>query len=208
MHIILNKLLINLLACGLILTSSVDATHLMRAVGRSGEAQEKWTTFTSKESGFSVKLPKTPEHVHQKIDVPKTDLSIEYDTYISEPNDSVVYVISVWHYPAQVDMSKPEVNLQDGFNGMLAALPGSQVITMHMTEVQGYKALEFLVKSDEIYFQGKLILLYNTLFQVFTVYKSSEDMKSNYDTFINSFELVHPEKNMLAPLNSAKKMSV
>ncbi|MCC5832588.1 MAG: hypothetical protein JJU12_06055 [Chlamydiales bacterium] len=161
--------------------------------------KNEWTTFTSKEDGFSVDLPKKPERVQQTIDIPKTDLKISYTTYLSEPSDDAVYVISVWNYPAQIDMSKPEVNLQDGFGGMLSALPGSEVMNMRMTEIQGYKALEFLVKNEDIYFQGKLILVHNTLYQVFTVYKNSVDMSDNYIRFIDSFKLSRPEKRKVAP---------
>lgn len=203
-----NKLLLNILACGLVLCpplhGAVSQKHSTKNQG------QEWQTFTSKSSGFSVDLPTKPEHVQQTIDIPKTDLKIEYNTYLSEPSDNVVYVISVWNYPPQIDMSKPEVNLQDGFGGMLSALPGSEVMNMRMTEVQKYPALEFLVKNEDIYFQGKLILVYNTLYQVFTVYKNNVDMSDNYIHFIDSFKLLNPEKRKVAPQKSgkAKKMNV
>ncbi len=227
-----NKLLVNLLASGLFLSSTVEASvftinteiaangkesttgTLLKKNGATQNGKEQtWVNFSSKEGGFSVDFPKNPEHVHQKIDIPKTDLSIEYDTFVSEPSESVVYVVSVWNYPAEIDMSKPEVNLQDGFSGMLSALPGSQVLNMNMGDLQGFKALEFLVKNDEIYFQGKLILVYNTLYQVFTVYKESEkqNMTKNYRRFIDSFKILNPESHKVAPKNgkgSIKKMHV
>ncbi len=193
-----NKLLLNVLACGLILTCPLHCE------AKSSSDQKNWTEFTSQENGFSVELPTQPEHVEQTIDVPRTDLKIHYDTYISEPSDSVVYVISVWNYPSEIDMSKPEVNLQDGFGGMLSALPGSEVKSMQMTEEQDYKALDFLVKNDEIFFQGKLILVYNTLYQVFVVYKDSVDMKEDYEHFIDSFKLLQPEKRKLDSSNATK----
>jgi len=204
MKLLLNKLLINLLASGLVLSSApMDAYFKCETVADKGKKAD-WVTFTSKENGFSVDLPKQPEQVHQKLDVPKTDLSIEYDTYVSEINDSVVYVVSVWHYPAELDMSQPEVNLQDGFGGMLSALPNSQVLNMKMTDVQSFKALEFLVKNDDIYFQGRLILVYNTLYQVFSVYKGVDTTKTTYQQFSDSFTLINPEKNKVAAPKSTK----
>jgi len=161
------------------------------------ETSEAWKTFTSDQSGFSVDLPASPEHLKQKIDLPNTKISIEYDTFISEPSDSVVYVVSVWNYPADIDMSNPQDNLKDGFDGMLAALPGSKVIKSDMTDLQGFKALEFLVKNDDIFFQGKLLIVYNTLYQVFTVYKENVDMKKNYDQFSRSFKLLNPSKQKM-----------
>jgi len=190
MSLLSNKLFINVLAVVLFFSPSLFA--------------DNWKEFTSAKSGFSVKFPTEPEHVEQKIDIPRTDLSIHYNTYISEPDESVVYVISVWNYPAEIDMSNPEANLQDGFGGMLSALPGSQVVSMQMGEQQGYKALSFLVKNDEIYFQGKLILVYNTLYQVFAVYKGKEEMESSYQEYINSFNLINPEAQKVESKASAK----
>ena len=183
------KLLLSAAASILVLTTSLNGA----------ESQKGWKKFTSTESGFSIDLPTTPDHLEQKIDIPQSDLSIGYDTFLSEPSESVVFVISVWNYPAEVDMSKPEVNLQDGFGGMLSALPGSQVQSMQMTDVDGFKALEFLVKNDEIYFQGKLILVYNTLYQVFSVYKDGDTVSKDYAKFIGSFKLINPAKNKVAP---------
>ena len=185
-----NRLFLNVLAVGLFFSSPLLA--------------DSWKGFTAAKSGFSVKFPSEPEHIEQKIDIPRTDLSIHYNTYVSEPNENVVYVISVWNYPAEIDMSKPEANLQDGFGGMLSALPGSQVVSMNMGEQQGFKTLSFLVKNDEIYFQGKLVLVYNTLYQVFAVYKGKEEMENNYQQYINSFKLVNPEMQKVEPKAASK----
>lgn len=193
-----NKLLLNILACGLILSTSMQgATPVATKSAKKNKEETNWKKFVSTERGFSIELPTAPEQVDQIIDIPKSDLKISYTTFLSEPSDAMVYVISVWNYPAQIDMSKPEVNLQEGFGGMLSALPGSEVVSMSMTEIQGFKALEFLVKNEEIYFQGKLLLVYNTLYQIFTVYKDSIDMTDNYSHFINSFQLIQPDKRKL-----------
>lgn len=208
-----NKFLLNILACGLILScplNLVTAASSTQKQATTTATELKWQTYKYDSSGFSIDLPKKPERVQQSIDVPKSELKINYETYLSEPSDSMVFVVSVWNYPSQIDMSKPEVNLQDGFSGMLAALPGSEVLNMKMSEVNGFKALEFLVKNDDIYFQGKLILVYNTLYQVFTVYKASENMTDNYIHFINSFKLLKPEQHKVAPPAKANgsKMNV
>lgn len=87
------------------------------------EESKNWKQFSSPENGFSVEFPKIPDHIHQKVQIPKSDLELEYDTYVSEPSENVVYVVSVWNYPSAIDMSKPEINLKDGFSGMIAALP-------------------------------------------------------------------------------------
>lgn len=173
----------------------------MRAETSLFGKSSSWQEFTAASQGFSVEVPSTPDHIKQKIDIPNTRMILEYNTYISEPSDKVVYVISVWEYPAEVDMSHPEINLQDGFNGMLAALPDARVLSKEISDVQGFKSLEFHVKSEDILFQGKVIIVHNTLYQVFTVYRESVDMKSDYTRFINSFKLLHPEQQRKESLN-------
>lgn len=201
---------------GFILTTNINANPSLcsnitfnnnskNGLSKNGKTEVKWERFASDDNGFSIMLPSKPEHIKQSINVPDTKLKIDYDTYVSEPSESVVYVISVWHYPHEIDMSKPEINLQDGFGGMLSALPGSQVIKMEIGKVKDFKSLEFLVKNEGIYFQGKLILVYNTLYQVFTVYRDNVDMSKDYSKFINSFELIHPEKNKPKTVNNSSK---
>jgi len=197
-----NKFLLNILACGLFLSCPLQvtaATATTTEQPRATETKFQWSNYSYPNSGFSIDFPKKPEYVQQSIDIPKSKLKINYETYLSEPSDNAVFVVSVWNYPAEVNMSKPEVNLKDGFSGMLTALPGSEVKDMKVTEVDGFKALEFLVKNESIYFQGKLILVHNTLYQVFTVYKNTEDMTNNYSRFINSFKLINPDKRKVEP---------
>ena len=201
MFLIRKLMFANLLLCAGLVSPVIASTP--------AAAVEEWVKYTSEENGFLVELPKKPNHVDQSIDVPKTNLKIRYSTFVSEPSESAVYVVSVWHYPTDIDMSRPEVNLKDGFSGMLSALPGSKVIENNVEEYNGFKSLNFLVKNEDIYFQGRLILVYNTLYQVFTVYKESEapQMKADYCHFIDSFKLLHPEKNKTAA-SSAPKMNV
>lgn len=200
----ITKKYIYILFTALLAFASLEGNQVIPAAEK--EVKEDWKKFSSTQNGFTVDLPTIPDHVSQKVDIPQTDLSIKYDTYISEPSESVVYVISVWYYPAEIDMSKPEVNLQDGFGGMLSALPGSQVLKMEIGEIKGdFKALDFLVKHEDVFFQGKLILVYNTLYQVFSVYKENMDVKQNYDRFIDSFNLVNPGQNKPAPKKESKE---
>ncbi len=188
----INNLFCNLLAAGLILSSPVHAAPWGK---QSAPQTENWKSYTSTKGNYSVDFPTDPEHIKQSIEIPKTDLKIEYSTSISEPHEDAVYVVSVWDYPSEVDMSKPEVNLQDGFKGMLSSLPGAQVESMHMAKFQGHDALEFLVHHEDIYFQGMLLLVDNTLYQVFSVYKEGNpEMKKDFDHFFESFKLLNAEK--------------
>jgi len=203
MKLLKKAIFINVLSAGLFIASPLSAADTPTDTPKD----MKWETFTSKENGFSVDVPTQPEHIHQEITIPQTDLKIAYDTYISEPSEHIVYVISVWNYPHEIDMSQPDVNLQDGFGGMLSALPDSEVVDMQMTKKDGFNVLTFKVKNDDVIFEGKLMLVHNTLYQVFAVYKSSEDVKQDFSRFIDSFKLVSPEKRKI-PASETYKAKV
>lgn len=157
----------------------------------------------TQESGFAIQFPESPEHSEQVIEVPQSDLAIRYDTYVAEtPSDSTVYVVSVWEYPEKIDISRPELNLQEGFAGMLYALPESQVLYLKATALQGHKALEFWIACDDVYFRGMLVSVNHTLYQVFMVYKgrSPEILDKEYSTFIQSFKVTK--------VRNSKKMDI
>ncbi len=142
--------------------------------------------------GFSAQFPENPDHSGQIIEIPQSDLTIRYDTYVAETkSDGSVYVVSVWEYPESVDIRRPELNLQEGFAGMLQALPESQVLFMKASEMQGHKSLEFWISCEDVFFRGFLISVNHTLYQVFMVYRNKDpkSLDHEYDTFTQSFKI-------------------
>lgn len=162
---------------------------------KRGEVEDplNWKRYDySQMGGFSIKFPEKPDHTDQIIEIPQSELTIQYNTYMTErKKDGSVYIVSVWDYPDSLDMSRPELNLQEGFSGMLQALPDSQVLFMQASQIQGHKSLEFWIRCDDIYFRGMLISVNHTLYQVFVVYKSDDSgtLEKEYKTFIQSFKI-------------------
>ena len=204
MRVFSNKVVLGLLSVGLLMANTAYAAP--KEDSSKKEATDNWETFTSEKNGFSIDFPAKPEHVSQTIDIPKTDMVIQYDTFISEPNENSIYVVSVWEYPESLDLSEPYQDLETGFQGMISALPGSEVVKKDKVDVAGNDALEFIVKNDEIFFQGKLLVVDNTLYQIFVVYKEDDkEMDSNYKRFIESFELL---KKQTPPQVKTQKMKI
>ncbi len=197
-----------MIAVGVVSLAHLLSAEVNEVIPAEEMKQVEWQLFTSTEGNFTIQLPTEPQIVDQKIEIPKTDLLIRYQTYLSEPHENVVYVVSVWTYPPEIDMSRPEVNLQDGFGGMLAALPDAEVKSMRQFEVEGADALEFLVKSDTILFQGQLILSGNTLYQVFAVYQEQEADRVQYQKFIDSFHFLQKPVMQSVPTQKTRKLKV
>jgi hypothetical protein len=91
MNLFKNKFLVKFIVCGL-LTVSICGEKLHAQTNGNGKRtngkgtvpveEQSWSTFSSEESGFSVDFPKKPEHVHQTIKVPKTEVTIEYEMFL------------------------------------------------------------------------------------------------------------------------------
>ncbi|WP_213318331.1 hypothetical protein [Chlamydiifrater volucris] len=165
-----------------------------------------WKKYDYKDSGFSVELPKEPEYSRQTIEIPQSDITIRYETFVTEPNENLIYVISVWNYPEKIDIGKPEQNLQEGFAGMLSALPESHVLFMQSATHQGHQSLEFWIRNEDIFFRGKLICVDHTLYQVFMVYKSNDakSLDQEYQQFSSSFHITKPRASKVQSINKKK----
>ncbi|WP_407473256.1 hypothetical protein ACH8ZP_01140 [Chlamydia pneumoniae] len=162
-------------------------------------------------SGFSVEFPGEPDHSGQIVEVPQSEITIRYDTYVTETHpDNTVYVVSVWEYPEKVDISRPELNLQEGFSGMMQALPESQVLFMQARQIQGHKALEFWIVCEDVYFRGMLISVNHTLYQVFMVYKNKnpQALDKEYEAFSQSFKITKIREPRTIPSSVKKKVSL
>ncbi|SPN73383.1 hypothetical protein C10C_0205 [Chlamydia serpentis] len=161
--------------------------------------------------GFSIEFPGEPDHSGQIVEVPQSEITIRYDTYVTETaSDNTVYVVSVWEYPEKVDISRPELNLQEGFSGMMQALPESQVLFMQARQIQGHKALEFWIVCEDVYFRGMLISVNHTLYQVFMVYKNKnpQALDKEYKAFSESFKITKIREPRTIPSAMKKKVSL
>lgn len=159
----------------------------------SKDQKGSWETYDYPDLNFKIELPKKPEKLHQEIEIPQTNLKIISDTFMVEVGEEMVYLVSVWQYPNEVDLSNPELNLKDGFKGMLSALPNAEVLKSEVFEKDNHKALLFKVKSETIHFQGFLVLVDHVLYQVFAVYKDGTDTTKEIDRFLESFHLIKTE---------------
>ena len=90
---------------------SVEAASTKKAFVQ----HQDWVKFISKDHRFSIDFPLSPEHNGGSIEVPDTAFSIHYDTYISAYSDQIIFVVSVWEYPPVIDLSQPEINLNEGY---------------------------------------------------------------------------------------------
>lgn len=148
-----------------------------------------WKEFNSPVGKFKATFPSYPAHKTDNIDT-GTGLTLKYDTYTGETSDGTSYMVNMVVYPAKVDTSNPETNLEGSLNGMLASNDANKLISSNLTYSNGYRALDFLILNNgTVYLKGKIIMAGQTLYQVMVAYESKNYNESNYSKFMNSFNL-------------------
>lgn len=148
----------------------------------------EWREFHSPIGQFAAEFPTYPSHDTDSFNAPGIDASIRYDSYSSEA-DGVYYAVNVFSYPPEVDTSVPDNNLEGSLNGMLTTTE-SELISSSLGYFKGHRAMDFSMYSkDGVNIKGKIVAVDNTFYQMMAAYESADANASDFQKFINSFEL-------------------
>ena len=155
------------------------------------EKKASWQAFHARNNNYKIAFPENPEHMQQTLASPGDDFDMRYDVYVAANRDREVYMVLVAQYPEFVDDSYAELSLETFLNGILQQNPGNQLIFADLVQVQGYKALDFFIKSsDDVYFKGRAVMAKNQLYVLAMECEVHNYTESNYNYFVNSFEIV------------------
>jgi hypothetical protein len=149
----------------------------------------QWQPYSYKENNFSVSLPSAPQHTHQELSLPNSQLKIPYDIYVSDPTDKTSYLVGVAQYPTEVNVSVPENNLKAAVNGTLGSTPGGKLISSEMTTVTNFPAIDFSIEGVNYHMKGRYILVGHTLYQLMLAYDKNINVDKDYSTFVDSFKI-------------------
>lgn len=155
------------------------------------KAQNSWQQFYAVANNYRVAFPENPEHLQQTLASEDQQFDMKYDVYVAANNQREVYMVLVAQYPDFVDDSYAELSLETFLNGILHQNAGNQLIFADLIEVQGYKALDFFIKSsDNVYFKGRAVMAKNQLYLLAMECEVQNYVESNYNYFISSFQIV------------------
>ncbi|MCI0382529.1 MAG: hypothetical protein L0207_05725 [Chlamydiae bacterium] len=148
---------------------------------------QDWHEFHSVAGKCSLKFPKSPEHVTEKMSVPDEGYDLKYDAYISNIDKKNVFLLLIAEYPEFVDQSFAKVSLEGFLNGILAHNPNNQLLFADLLLVNGYEALDFFIRSGGIYFKGRAIMVKNKLYLLAMECEVQNYDEGRYNYFVNSF---------------------
>jgi hypothetical protein len=152
-------------------------------------AVESWRRFHSVQGECSISLPTSPEHVKQIMPLSDEGHHLRYDVYVSAHERKAVYMLLVAQYPPFVNESQAEMSLESFLNGLITQSPENRLVFADLTEVQGYKALDFFIQARGTYFKGRAVMANNNLYLLAMECDGKNYLEDHFKHFITSFEL-------------------
>lgn len=148
-----------------------------------------WQDFHSVVGKCSLKFPVAPEHITEKMTMPKEGYDLQYDAYISTKDKKSVYMLLIAQYPEFVDQSFAQVSLEGFLNGILSNNPGNKLLYADLILFNGYEALDFFIRTGAVYFKGRAIMVKNNLYLMAMECEVQNYDETGYNYFVHSFKL-------------------
>ncbi len=148
-----------------------------------------WQEFHSVVGKCTMKFPKYPDHLSEKMRLPEEGFDLKYDAYISAMDQKTVFLLLIAQYPDFVDESYARMSLEGFLNGILTHNPNNQLIFADLSLVGGHEALDFFIRTGSVYFKGRAIMVKNSLYLMAMECEVQNYDEGHYKTFVESFEL-------------------
>jgi hypothetical protein len=149
-----------------------------------------WKEFHSVVGKCKMMFPEAPEHVSEKMAMPEEGYELKYDAYISALNQNTVFMLLIAQYPEFVDESYAQMSLEGFLNGILTHNPGNQLIFADLLLVNGHEALDFFIRTGNVYFKGRAMMVKNSLYLMAMECEIQSYDETHFKHFVNSFKLV------------------
>ena len=148
-----------------------------------------WQEFHSVVGKCTMKFPKYPDHLSEKMRLPEEGFDLKYDAYISAMDQKTVFLLLIAQYPDFVDETYARMSLEGFLNGILTHNPNNQLIFADLSLVGGHEALDFFIRTGSVYFKGRALMVKNSLYLMAMECEVQNYDEVHYNTFVESFQL-------------------
>jgi hypothetical protein len=148
-----------------------------------------WQEFHSAVGKCTMRFPKYPDHLSEKMRLPEEGFDLKYDAYISAMDQKTVFLLLIAQYPDFVDEGYAKMSLEGFLNGILTHNPNNQLIFADLSLVGGHEALDFFIRTGSIYFKGRAIMVKNSLYLMAMECEVQNYDEMSYNAFVESFKL-------------------
>jgi hypothetical protein len=148
-----------------------------------------WQEFHSVVGKCTMKFPKYPDHLSEKMRLPEEGFDLKYDAYISAMDQKTVFLLLIAQYPDFVDETYARMSLEGFLNGILTHNPNNQLIFADLSLVGGHEALDFFIRTGSVYFKGRALMVKNSLYLMAMECEVQNYDEMHYNAFVESFQL-------------------
>ncbi len=148
-----------------------------------------WKEYHAKAGNCSLFMPAEPEHISEKMAMPDEGFELKYDAYISAADQQTVFMLLVAQYPDFVDEAYAQMSLEGFLNGVLTHNPGNQLLFADLLLVDGHEALDFFIRTGNVYFKGRAVMVKNSLYLMAMECEIPNYDEARYKNFVDSFKL-------------------
>ena len=148
-----------------------------------------WKDFHSATGKCRLKFPNQPQHVSENIQFAEEGYTLRYDAYVSTTDPQTVYMLLIAQYPDFVDQSYARGSLESFLNGIINHNPNNQLLFADLILVNGHEALDFFIRTGGLYFQGRALMVNNSLYLMAMECEMRDYNEQHYKAFVTSFEL-------------------
>jgi hypothetical protein len=155
-------------------------------------AEADWKPYHSIVGNFKVSLPGRPVWTGTNLSVPGSSLTVAYDSFLLEKNADTVFLISVAHYPAEVDLEDSSSVLIEALNGLISSDASHRLVNSKFeTSAQGFPCLFFHIHASgsETHLKGQQLLVGQKLFLAVIISENARDLASDVDPFLQSLTI-------------------
>lgn len=172
----------------LIVDSGMSEAGVNGSSAETVSSEVQWKGFTSDVGKFKMLLPVEPIYETQDLQVAGSDSPAKAHFYVAEVDKETAFIVNFVAYPVP-NIANPEELLQTQLKGMVESAEGNELISSGSANFQGYKTLDFLLKTTEgLYMRGRSFVAGKTMYQLIESYEGQFN-EDDYNRFISSFEL-------------------
>ncbi len=169
--------------------NEVAAKEQEKVAVQTQKGLSPWQEFHSVVGKCTMKFPKYPDHLSEKMRLPEEGFDLKYDAYISAMDQKTVFLLLIAQYPDFVDESYARMSLEGFLNGILTHNPNNQLIFADLSLVNGHEALDFFIRTGSVYFKGRALMVKNSLYLMAMECEVQNYDEIHYNTFVESFQL-------------------
>jgi len=186
----LKKLLALGVSCFCIAMPLKAQTSEAQAVQVSRQSFNSWKQMQSDSGKCRISFPQVPEHLQQSMMLPEDNSEMKYDVFISGLDQQAVYMVLIAEYPTNMNEQYAEMSLQAFMNGILNQNPHNRLIFADLVTVDGYKALDFFIRTHDVYFKARAFIAHNQLYLLAMECEAENYIDEDFNYFIKSFQFV------------------